>query len=250
MEKRPDISCGKPEVFCGKVKAETVPMCDSTRVTPTGVNGPLVAKIPVVLAEKDIQIDVEAKIELKEDFFEIKRIKKDVFLTQCKLIPTAGRRNPTTGELISGKLFLSGFVQKNIEFATAKCVSHEAVSGNIQHTTVKVPFRCVTEVEFERQPIIRFRVTQREIEFLEDHEKEGKCKEAIMGVTPCEKDFEDEINFTEEPFCELVSARIFEADINKEHSNYEETKEFEKIEEKMVIFLRIKVLQVQQVNIR
>lgn len=250
MEKRPDINCGKPEAHCGKVKAETVSMCDSSKVTPIGVNGPLVAKIPVVLAERDIQIDVDAKIELKEDFFEIKRIKKDVFLTQCELIPTAGRRNPTTGELISGKLFISGFVQKNFEFATAKCVTHEAVSGNIQHTTVKVPFHCVTEVEFERQPIIRFRTTQREIEFLEDHEKKEKCKEAIMGVTPCQRNFEDEINFTEKPFCELVSARIFEADTNKEHSYYEETKEFEKIEEKMVIFLRIKVLQLQQVNIR
>ena len=250
MERRPDSNCSKPEVYCGKVKSQTLSMCDSSRVTPNGVCGPLVAKIPVVLAERDIQIDIDAKIELKEDFFEVKRIKKDVFLTQCELIPTAGRRNPTTGELISGKLFISGYVQKNIEYATAKCVSDEAVSGNIQHTTVKVPFHCVPEVEFERQPVIRFRTTQKEIEFLGNHEKKGKCEEAIMGVTPCQRDFEDEINYTEKPFCELVSARIFEADINREHSCYEETQEFEKIEEKMVILLRIKVLQLQQVNIR
>lgn len=240
----------RQELFCGKVKAETLVLSDGTRITPVGVNGPLVSKIPVVLAEKDIQIDVEAKIELKQDFFEIKRIKKDVFLTQCKLLPTAGRRNAATGALISGKLFLSGYVLKNIEYATAKCASEGVVSGNIQHTTVKVPFQTVTEVEYERQPIINFRTTQRETEYLADHEKDEKCKDTLIGKTRCEQDFEDEISYSEKPFCELEMARIFEADLNRDPECFEDTKVFGKIIEKMVIFLRVKVLQVQQVNIR
>ncbi len=62
---------------CGKVlESKTVPMCEGTNLTPETVATPVVAKIPVVLAEKEIQIDVESKTRLKEKFLEIKRIKK------------------------------------------------------------------------------------------------------------------------------------------------------------------------------
>ena len=47
-------------------------------IIPDGINGPLVVKVPVVLAQRNIQIDVEAEIKLKEPFYEIKRIKKNV----------------------------------------------------------------------------------------------------------------------------------------------------------------------------
>jgi hypothetical protein len=54
---------------CGKIEAVTLPLCDGENIKPTGTYGPLVAKIPVVLAEKDIQIDIEAEIEFKEPYY-------------------------------------------------------------------------------------------------------------------------------------------------------------------------------------
>ncbi len=246
MEDRKD-SC-----FCGKVHSETLPMCTGINVTPTGTTGPLIAKIPVVLAEKDIQIDVEADIELKEEFFEIKRIKKNVFLTQCRLLPTAGQRDCKTGNLISGKLFLKGFVEKNFEYATVKCSTKDVVSGDIKHTTVKVPFHCVTEVFYDRQPVLSFKNGPKELDsFFVKCEDCKHCDDEWMGKNPCQTDFEETIFFVEKPFCELVSARIIEADINREEEREKGdcVETFDKVVEKMVVFLRVKVLQLQQVRI-
>ena len=67
---------------------------------------------------------------MKEPFFEIKRITKNVYLTQCKLLPRSGKIGKD-GTLISGKLFISGFVRKNIEYATADCVDKDGISGRI-----------------------------------------------------------------------------------------------------------------------
>lgn len=46
-------------------------------------------KVPVVLAERTLQIVVESTIPLNPPAFEIKRVLKNVFLTQCKLVPAA-----------------------------------------------------------------------------------------------------------------------------------------------------------------
>ena len=102
------------------ISAQTLPLSSGVNIIPDGINGPLVVKVPVVLAQRNIQIDVEAEIKLKEPFFEIKRIKKNVVLTQCKLLPISGRI--VDGVPITGKLFISGFVRKNIEYATADCI--------------------------------------------------------------------------------------------------------------------------------
>ena len=45
------------------------------------------------------------------------------------------------GVPLSGKLFISGFVRKNIEYATADCIDKKVVSGRIAHTTVDVHFQ-------------------------------------------------------------------------------------------------------------
>lgn len=233
---------------CGNVTAKTLPVCTGVNVTPVGINTPIVAKIPVVLAEKDIQIDVEACIELEYPIYEIKRIKKDVFLTQCKLLPRAGIIKNNVPE--TGKLFICGFVRKNIEYATAECVDKGIVKGDIKHITVDVPFTCVTEVEFVTPPIINLRSTPKEIDFLCNKPQDCfKCEEDFHGPIKCENDFEDFISFNEKPYCELIQARIIEEDIQRDADHVYGVTVYNKIIEKMVIFLRVKVLQVQQVNI-
>lgn len=254
---------GYENKHCGKVKAETLPLCDGKNINPHGEDGPLTAKIPVVLAEKEVQIDVEADIDIKDDFFEIKRIKKNVFLTQCKLIPNSGQKD-CDGRLISGKLFLKGFVEKNIEFSTIEECEHAQVkNGFIKHATATIPFHCVTEVFFDRPPVFRFRSQIKEFDYFKHGKQcEDSCEENL-GRLRCETGFEEEVFYLDRPFCKLEGARIFELDVakedvyypmndDKEHDKDCEDKErkFSRIVEKMVINLRVKVLQEQQVNIR
>lgn len=248
---------------CGRVKAETLTVAPGKNINPHGEDGPLTAKIPVVLAEKEVQIDVEACIDIKDDFFEIKRIKKNVFLTQCKLLPNSGQKD-CDGRLVSGKLFLKGFVEKNIEYATIEeCEDAQVKNGFIKHATATVPFHCVTEVFFDRPPVFRFRSQIKEFDYFQ-HGKhcEDSCEENL-GRLRCETGFEEEVFYLDRPFCKLEGARIFELDVAKEDVYYpvshdkecdenfkEEENKFGRLIEKMVINLRVKVLQEQQVNIR
>jgi len=237
---------------CGEIiSSETLPLSSQVTIKPVGIDGPLVAKIAVVLAETEIQVDVEAEFKLKEPFFEIKRIKKNVYLTQCKLLPRSGKIGKD-GTLISGKLFISGFVRKNIEYATADCVEDKKIiSGRIAHTTVDVKFRTVAEVVYTVPPVVNVRGAQTEIDLLSSCVVKD-CGEILIGKSACEQSFEDNITFTENPYCELEGIRIFEDDTSSDcvyHKTNSNVKLYNKITEKMVIYIRLKVLQLQQVNI-
>lgn len=180
-------------------------------------------KVPVVLAETKIQVDVESCIKLPEPAIEIKRIKKKVFITQCKFPPE------------SNKLFLSGFVRKNIEYATVHCATDLAIAGAIKHATVDVPFEVVTKVHFTRKPIWR-PIETYEFEVLGDRNRE------VNLVT------NEHLN--EKIFCELVSVQMKEVDIERRHVDMLPTGEctFCELIEKMEIDLCLKVLQYQQVK--
>lgn len=234
---------------CGKViESKTLPLCDGTNITPAAVTAPVVAKIPVVLAEKEIQVDVEARMILKEKYYEIKRIKKDVFLTQCELIPRAGVISG--GVPVTGKLFISGYVKKNIEYATADCVKHDVVSGEIKHTTEKIPFHCVTEVTYIAPPVITNRAIQRETDlYCGGCMCDCKCEEEELGKLNCQEYLEDVVNYIEKPYCELMGARIFETDIQRKPCYEHGEKVYDELLEKMVVYVRVKVLQLQQVAI-
>lgn len=234
------------------IKSETLAECPNDSLTPKGFNGPFVGKIPVVLAEPVIQVDVESVIQLEEPAFEIKRIKKNLFITQCKLIDTDfGYECEKTG-----KLFLSGFVRKNIEYATADCISDckDSVSGKIRHTTVNVPFRCVTRVKFDNPPkFCEIGHTKEMASFLGSVKGNDFCGQEIIGRDPCEMSFKHVECFNEKVFCELEEVKIFEDDILEDPKHIGCSKKiensFDKIIEKMVIFIRLKLLQNQQVNI-
>ncbi len=137
-----------------RVKSETrTPLSDSD-VTPVLATNPRV-KIPVVLAERTLQIVVEADIPLCPPAVEIKRVLKDVFLTQCKLVPVEYTPINTTGflEVTRAKLFVEGYIRKNIEYAGYDC------NGVIYDKIAKVNFSGfaeLTENEFLSPAIIAF----------------------------------------------------------------------------------------------
>lgn len=230
----------------------TEQISESVPVTPiTIAANPVVVKIPVVLAEARVILPIVSHIKLEEEAFEIKRIKKNVYVTQCHLIPNTSLH----GNNADGILYLEGFVRKNIEYATNQVMSDEGViSGSINHTTVKVLFSTTTRVTFLRQPQNTRNANVTEFETFEDNlETCDTCAENVLGKDPCQEGFVHNELFNEKVYCELVSADIVEADIHKcptllDCDNPEE-QTFNTITEKMVLDLTLKLLQKQQVNI-
>ncbi len=100
-------------------------------------------------------------------------------------------------------------------------------------------------------PVVNVRGAQTEIDLLSScgcHD----CTGTIIGKSGCEQSFEDNITFTENPYCELEGVRIFEDDINTDplyHKTNSNVQLYNKVIEKMVVYIRVKVLQLQQVNI-
>lgn len=201
--------------------------------TPYGRPGPIVVKVPVVLADCKIQIDVERQIHLDQPAFDVKTIDKHVCITQCHLVPG------------TNKLFIGGYVQKNIQYSVVdhECTTATSVSGNIVHTTLNVPFRCVTAVCFEKKPI-----------FGKSFKNRMNVLDEGMLCTDVGEDSWVHFNKPYEPiFCELEWTKIYETDIydrtEKCARPFSAVRCFDELLEKMVVYLRIKVLQKQPVYI-
>ncbi len=211
-----------------------------------------VIKVPVVLAETTVQIDTTAKIHFPEPVLEIKAVKKNLKLTQCRLL------------LPTNKLFLKGFVRKNIQYATPVNSWRHGVHSAIRSLTVDIPFETVTELDFLNKPQFRVNPDRDEFTFLRKNMlPEGfSSKDHLLSGDLSEFDQISGEEFNELPFCELISSRFIEFDealdrkmgrVNDRNgermeSPFEEGT-FTKIEEKMVIELTLKVLQKQQVEI-
>jgi hypothetical protein len=188
-------------------------------------------KIPKVLSEFVIQIDSESVIRLNEPAYEIKRIEKQVFLEQCRYIP------PTD------KVFIEGFIRKNIEYASRKCSSKSSgISGTIKDTTVHIPFKVATKVDFHGdKPIIVPNVPPMVARYFDQKR---------MGKDIREADRSNIEVFNEPVFCELEWSAIFDADINNKGCPIDRLpneEEFQEFTDKSVIFICIKLLQKQQI---
>jgi len=236
---------------CAIVTTQPQSLTEQIAVTPSVITpGPTFVKIPVVLAEVNVTIPVEATITLDQVAMEIKRIKKNVFLTQSRIIPFSQDNRPGTGIL-----FIEGFIRKNIEYATQTCRTFGTpnVCGDIRHCTVEVPFSFTTRITFLRPPVFVENTTPSELEFFTDKLQScDACADPVIGRNTCDQSsFFTEV-FNEKPFTELVRADIAEVDINTNStiSCVNPTEQmFTRLTEKVVINLTLKVLQEQQVRI-
>jgi len=213
------------------INPTTLGECSNQCYPPFGRPGPVVVKVPVVLSDVKIQIDVESDIRIEEPAFDIKTIDKRVCITQCKLVP------------FTKKLFIAGFVQKNIQYSTVTCANATSVSGDIRHTTVNIPFRCFTAIRFDKMPIFGKSFKTR-LNALDDN----------MMCDDVNEDSWVHFNKPFEPiFCELEWSKILETDILDRDINcaapFTTERCFQNITEKMVVYIRVKVLQKQQVCI-
>jgi hypothetical protein len=239
--------CGNEKPVCPPAsetpEPQNVPECPNTPVTPVGIPGPLVARIPVVLAEATISTNISTVINFPNPVLEIKRIKKSLKIVQCHLVPG------------TNQLFLEGFVRKNIQFATPVGRCGNAVTSNIQSLTLDVPFTCSTMLTFAIAPANLIPSTTTEFEF-------GTSIPLPIGNPPSESllgqnlGFFNQVNtefFNGLPFCSLVSDTITESDEALDRTPLRrgpfEEGTFTKVREKMLVTFTIKILQNRQVTI-
>ncbi len=187
-------------------------------------------KVPKVLTEFVVQIDSESKIRLNEPAYEIKRIEKQIFLKQCRYIP------PTK------KVFLEGYIRKNIEYAARSCTRNHAIAGSIKDTTVHVPFKAYAKVDFHGEEPYIFPNPPALVARYFDEKRMGKdIREADRSNVEI---------FNEPVYCELEWSAIYDADIDDKGCPIDglmNEEEFQEFTDKSVIFLCIKLLQKQQV---
>ncbi|WP_216828214.1 CsxC family protein [Alkalihalobacterium elongatum] len=193
--------------------------------------------IPVVIADEWIQVDVESVDRLPKLAREIKRIRKNVHITQCKLVQSQfTNQDPLNdnGVFTPGvlKLFLAGFVRKNIEFVPS-------CSGAVEHHTVDVPFHCVlpipTPTDYDDQQLS----VKNGVNELVFNDKHG------MGMDSKVQGFATYEFFNNKPYCRLEFAGVTELDISEDWKPHCHT--FRTVREKMIVEMRLKVLQLQQV---
>jgi hypothetical protein len=187
-------------------------------------------KIARVLSEFVVQIDSEAEIRLNEPAYEIKRIEKQIFLKQCRYIST------------TNKVFIEGYIRKNIEYAVKTCSKYNTISGTIKDTTVHVPFKFYTKVDFSgATPQIVPNPPSMVARYFD---------EKRMGKDIREADRSNIEIFNEPVYCELEWSAIYDADINEKGKSIDwlpNEEEFQEFTDKSVIYLCIKLLQKQQI---
>lgn len=221
----------------GVKSSQQIPVTDSdVTLVPSPLPTPTF-KVPVVLAERTLQIVVESDISLYPPATEIKRVKKHVFLDQVKLVPVAFA--PINGTdyftVTRAKLFVAGHIRKNIEYASAD------YNAPLQDRIANVRFSGfaeLTEDEFINPPIFGFSGNA-EANFLNEKTQ--------MDARLDKYFFQNLVRYNEQPYGELVAANFFELDFSPSSTYHDGS--FHKLREKIVLDLTLKVLQVQQINV-
>lgn len=220
-----------------EVKGQTQTPLSDTPAKPILTSGKPIIKMPVVLAERTIQIVVEANIPLKPPAVEIKRVLKDVFLKQCKLVPVEFEPMDCMNvrQVTRAKLFVEGYIRKNIEYSTGEC------NGNLQDRIANVPFSGfadLTESDFMTLPILGSSAGSRS-QFINPKNNHSPRLDKTF--------FENSVFYNEQPYCELIRADFYELDFASCPTYPNQT--FDTLREKIVLDLTLKVLQEQQVQV-
>lgn len=204
-----------------KVKSKVLDISPNIPEIPTGVNGGVIAKIPVILAQLIIPINISSFVNLPEEATKVRNMSKRLIVTKSILL------QPTN------LLFIKGSIIKDVEYSTRDFFNLKGISGKISNYIIDIPFECSTAVSFFTQPLDPIANTKEVFQYLEND---------LSMFNQISEEF-----FNEIPFCKLLSSKIVEFDelINEKDSN----KDFIQIQEKITIEIRMEVLQNQPVII-
>lgn len=226
------------DLSCDVVRSKHV-NCDVDSFEPCSTLFPRTIKTPVTLAEVILEADVEADITLPTAAREIKQIRKNISLKQCRAIPSF--LPPESGEPGFVKLFVTGVIHKNIQYV-------EDCSGFVRDYSTDVEFSCNQRVQifepieipanpFLDPPFPGFSVKNSTFERREITPDGMGANRCVGGSLTFE-------SFHEPIHCELLSSAVNELDLFK---NFDHWGRFRKITEKIEVLLFFKLLQNQQI---
>ncbi len=231
---------------CVELDSTVVDNIENTPIDPVSIPGNVIVRVPVLLSEFTVQFNINVEIKLPELALEVKDIKKRLKIIQCTLL------QPTN------VLFVKGFIRKTIDYTTGDCSNRQGICGDIRHCTVDVPFELTTPITFITPPAALLTNSVTEFEYFTQKDLPNKYfaeKDSLLSGDLSEiNQFRTE-NFNDLPFCDLISANIYEFDefIGRQRPHHDnlpfEEKYFKVIEEKMVVELTLKLLQNRQVAI-
>ncbi|HEY8890675.1 MAG TPA: hypothetical protein VIM70_10505 [Clostridium sp.] len=112
----------------------------------------LISTIPIIIAEKNIDIPIESTFRLKNAALDIKSMKKDIYLTNSRLIPLTEKDDISFA--INGKLFLEGFVRNKLDFSVAKGVNDNIINLDTECVIIYIPFKCTTLIKYKVPPVL------------------------------------------------------------------------------------------------
>ncbi|MGV2620480.1 UNVERIFIED_CONTAM: hypothetical protein N8J90_04805 [Halobacillus marinus] len=179
--------------------------------------------LPVVLRDVELQALVESEITLPTAAREIKNVRRNVYLTQCKAIPSIATE-------ASVNVFVSGYIHKNIQYV-------EECSGYLQDYSVEVPFSCNQTVEIENFPTQFFseKSTSTGERIFVDKKGMGGDHCVSGGLT---------FEYYNEPIeCRLLFSAVNDIDLYK---HVDKWGRFCKIVEKAEVLLIFRLIQSQQ----
>lgn len=200
--------------------------CTSEIVIDRKRQGFIAVRMPVVITEVAININIQNTIQFTRNVANLVSIKRKVILKNCKLIAE------------TNKLFLDGIVIKSIEYSEEARSGSGNSNGRVKNLTINIPFQCVTKVPYINNP-----------QMDENKKEETKVFKMVNG----EKTFVDEYSEIDEIYCELVKVKFNElniSDCNDAVVTEQHMHIFRKLKQKMVMKLTVRLLQKQMVFIK
>ena len=213
------------------VHKTTILNCSSSERMESNLSlEPLVSTIPIVLSEIEIPIFIEAFEQFAEPVYKIISLDKKVILKKSNLV------------VGTDKLFVNGVIEENIEYTTANYIDKDSVNGIIRKVTFDIPFKFSTRVIFTTKP----RVSKNSyILNLEPYNEDSN------NISTYENNYEHFKAFNNKVFCKLNSAKILEIEnqegIKQIKDTLKGTYTFKKVGKKIIVILKLTLLQNQDV---
>ncbi len=212
-----------------------------------------ISALPIVVAEKNIDIPIESIFKLKNAALEVKNMKKEVYLTNSKLLPMY--ENQDTFSTFHGKLFLEGFIRNKLDFSIAKSVNNSIINLDTESVIIYIPFKFTTLIPYKIPPIF---FKSKDLSYIPIY-MSSDCLDvhneyldyANKKNTVCE----EYINCDIPPInCEINEIKINETytlvDRSPFNSDFPIEMNFNTIKENIVINLSLTLLQKQDVAIK
>ncbi|WP_123052826.1 hypothetical protein [Clostridium sp. JN-1] len=223
-----NTSQGESNIQCNSkiLSSKMITECNSNLAKPVINTGLFPVRVPIIIAQPIVNINIENTIELPRPAIYIKSINRRVLIDKCSLIPEIR------------KVFLSGTIKKNIEYSEAVCSNNNIIEGDIKNITVNTLFDSVTEIEYIVNPVDINKNYENNIKVYKNNDDEQVFTESYSEV--------------EKIYCQLIHVSFEELNLKSNRDtpiDFNEIYTFKTIKQKMAVHLTIRLIQNQNVYV-